>query len=204
MEDPATTNAQDPKATPRNQPTADQSQSVAATTPITALLTTPLSWASPFSLMRVFMDDLDRLVEGFASMGNSPATAPVQRANQAWTPAVEVFERDDHFVIRAEVPGLDREHITVEIDDGQVILSGERVEEQEQRTSAYYRRERRYGRFYRVVPLPDGADASQAAASFNHGVLEISMPVRHRVEARKLEIQEGGNGSDTKSEASTP
>jgi HSP20 family protein len=167
------------------------------------------AWASPFSLLRVFMDDLDRIVEGFGSGGNPlAASSPAStRSIQNWIPAVEAFEREGQFVIRVDVPGLDREQLAVEIDDDRVIIAGERVEEDEDRGSNYYRRERSYGRFTRVVPLPEGVDASQANATFDNGVLEISMPAPQRPESRKLEIQSGQSTSNqppSKQETAAP
>jgi HSP20 family protein len=151
------------------------------------------------------MDELDRLVESFGLFGRAPAEQ--SRAigpSQDWIPAVEVFERDDKFVIRADVPGLDADELAIAIDDTKVVLSGERVDEQEDRGSAYYRRERSYGRFYRVVPLPAGVDTSQAEATFNNGVLEISIPAPRLPQARKLEVKDGASNESPSKADATP
>jgi HSP20 family protein len=209
MEEQTTQASQDAKNTTQNKPTSNQQQpnqqELARASSSTAVR--PVvggAWASPFSLLRVFMDDLDRLVEGFGSGANtlaagSPAST---RSIQNWIPAVEAFERDGQFLIRVDVPGLDREQLAVEIDDGKVIIAGEREDEDEDRGSNYYRRERSYGRFTRVIPLPDGVDASEASATFANGVLEISMPAPQRPETRKLEIQSGQSISTSKEQPS--
>jgi HSP20 family protein len=203
MEEQATQNSQESKSLTTSNKNESQ-RTLAPTSSGTSARV--LGWASPFSLMRVFMDDLDRLVEGFGMVGSpaSESSSTAIRTSPNWIPAVEVFERDGKFVIRADVPGLDREQLYVEIDDDKVVLSGERVDEQEERASSYYRRERSYGRFRRVIPLAEGVDASQATATFNNGVLEISMPAPKRADARKLEITEGdASESQSKSDGTS-
>ena len=202
MEEQATHTSQGAKNTSKNEPISNQQdpnqQGLARASSSTPARPIVGAWASPFSLLRVFMDDLDRLVEGFGSGGNTAAAgSPAStRSIQNWMPAVEALERDGQFVIRVDVPGLDREQLAVEIDDDRVIIAGERGNEDEDRGSNYYRTERSYGRFTRVIPLPDGVDASQATATFNNGVLEIDMPAPRRPESRKLEIQSGQSASN--------
>jgi HSP20 family protein len=205
MEEQATPNSQGSKITNGNKPDGNQTtgQTNLASTSNDSPARAGMGWATPFGLRRVFMDELDRLVESFGLVGRPPAEQfRAIRPSQHWIPAVEVFERDGKFIIRADVPGLDADELDVAIDDDKVALSGERVDEQEDRGSAYYRRERSYGRFYRVVPLPEGVDTSQAEATFNNGVLEISIPAPRRPEARKLEVKDGAsNESPSKADA---
>jgi HSP20 family protein len=191
MADQAANQSQESKATRKNTAQSSKQDNLDRTP-----ATTVLGWTSPFGLMRVFMDDLDRLVGSFGLPGTDPTTSSSLSAAPStgtgpWVPPIEVFERNGKFVVRADVPGTDREQISVEVEDDRVVLSGERVDEREENTSSFYRRERTYGRFQRAIPLPDGVDASQAAAKFNNGVLEISMPINDRPRTRKLEIQQG-------------
>jgi HSP20 family protein len=201
MEKQATQASEDAKNTSKNQPTTNQrdpnQQGLARASRSTPARPVVGAWASPFGLLRVFVDDLDRLMEGFGSGANTLATgSPAStRSIQSWIPAVEAFERDGQFVIRVDVPGLEREQLAVEIDADRVIVSGEREDKDEDRSSNYYRRERSYGRFTRVIPVPDGVNASEASATFANGVLEISMPAPKRSESRKLEIQTGQSTS---------
>jgi HSP20 family protein len=83
--------------------------------------------------------------------------------------------------------------VNVEIDDGHLVLSGERRQEHEERHEGVYRSERIYGRFYRAVPLPDGADAEHATATFKNGVLEVSMPLTGRHQPRRLPVQDASS-----------
>jgi HSP20 family protein len=146
---------------------------------------------SPFTLMRRFIDDLDRLFD--SDLG--PSLAPRidvgagEGRGSTWVPAVEVLEREGEVVIRADIPGVDKEHLNVEVQDGQLVISGERRQEREERREGFYRSERFYGVFQRAIPLPEGADPSQARATFRDGVLEITMP--RRPSGRRIEIQEG-------------
>ena len=135
---------------------------------------------NPFSLMRRLMDDLDRLF--FVGGGSS---------DMPWAPAVEILERDGNLVVRADVPGLNKDDINVELEDGQLVISGERRHEHEERKGGIYRSERAYGRFYRTIPLPDGVDPERANATFKNGVLEIAMPMAERAQPRRLEVQQG-------------
>jgi HSP20 family protein len=108
-----------------------------------------------------------------------------------WTPDVEMFEKGTELVIRADVPGMKREDITVELTDGYVTLRGERKQEKEEHKEGYYRAERTYGSFYRMLPLPEGVKVNEAKAVIRDGVLEITMPTT-KVEQNKrtLTIEE--------------
>lgn len=133
--------------------------------------------------MRQFSTDLDRLF-GDALSYDSP------------TPQIEVFERDDHFVVRADLPGLSRDDVTVELADDMLTISCERREEHEQTRHGVRVSERQYGRFVRRVPLPDGVSAENAQATFQNGVPEIAIPApagHHK--GRRIEIQEGTGAS---------
>ena len=155
---------------------------------------------SPFSLMRQLMEDLDQLTAG--GTGTSGA-APARRSGRdaLWVPTIEVSEEDGQLVVRADVPGVNRDQIEVEIDDGQLIISGERKEEHEERRGGFYRTEVSYGRFYRAVPLPDGVHPEQAQATFNNGVLEIRIPRPARQQAQRVQVHDGAQTSQTNANA---
>jgi HSP20 family protein len=105
---------------------------------------------------------------------------------------VEVFERDKQLVVRADLPGLTKDDIDVNITEDEIVLKGERRQESEENEEGYYRSERTYGSFYRSIPLPEGVDPDQANASFRNGVLEITMPAPEQTAKRRkrLEIRE--------------
>jgi HSP20 family protein len=110
-------------------------------------------------------------------------------ATAMWTPYVEVFEKADELVVRAELPGLKKEQIKVEIADGELTISGERREEEEKKEKDFYRSERKYGSFLRTIGLPEGATLEKATATVKDGVLEVKIPVA-KVETprRRLDI----------------
>jgi HSP20 family protein len=107
-----------------------------------------------------------------------------------WTPEVESFQRGDEFVVRADLPGLEKQDVTVELEDDAIVIEGERTDERRNEREGYYSTERRYGQFCRVVPLPDGAITDSAKATFTNGVLEVVMkaPPHEAHRGRRLEI----------------
>jgi HSP20 family protein len=123
-------------------------------------------------------------------------------AETVWTPDVEMFRRDNTLVVRADVPGMTREEITVEVTDDQVVLRGERKHEKEEKQEGYYRAERTYGAFYRTLPLPEGVNVAEAKATLKDGVLEVIVPTT-KVEEKKrtLAIEEAGPVKATKQAA---
>lgn len=158
-------------------------------------------FASPFTLMRRFMEDVDRLFGGLGADAR-PSTATRAGEPIAWVPPVEAFERDGQFVVRAEIPGLSKDQIEVDVMDGHLVISGERSQEHEEKRSGFYRTERSYGAFYRAIPLPEGVNPEQATATFADGVLEITMPENPRPQGRRLEIQEGSQAKQAQKSAS--
>ena len=156
---------------------------------------------SPFSLMRRFSEEMDRLFGDF-NFGGSLASGFGREGGLAnletsmWLPQVETFEREGKLFVRADLPGLTKDDINVDIADDAIKIRGERRQENEESEGGYYRSERSYGSFYREIPLPAGVDADQAKASFNNGVLEISMPApEKRTTSRRIEIGETGTSS---------
>jgi HSP20 family protein len=149
----------------------------------------------PFAWMRQMQDQLDRAFSGlWSSGGTSSSWTPDNVFSPSdWSPAIDVFQRGNDLVIRADVPGLSKDDVTVDISEDQLIIRGERRYDHEEERDGVFRSERSYGSFCRVVPLPQGAIADSAKASFNNGVLEIvvqapSFDVRR---GRRVEIKEG-------------
>ncbi|HUL72388.1 MAG TPA: Hsp20/alpha crystallin family protein [Vicinamibacterales bacterium] len=147
--------------------------------------------SNPFSMMRRISDDMERMFDDFWGARRWPSPWRGAKATEAWTPDVEVFERKGDLVVRADLPGLSKDDIKVELTDGALMLRGERKEEKETSEKGYYATERAYGAFYRTIPLPEGVNADQAKASFKDGVLEVTMPAPKLVEkhGRQLEIK---------------
>lgn len=167
----------------------------------------PSPWTdSPFALMNRFADEMERVFEdfGFGRGWLMPAgrrglwpRAFGEVGQGAWSPEIEVFEREGQFVVRADLPGMNKDDVKVDIADDALTIQGERKHEHEQCDESFCHTERSFGSFYRSIPLPEGADADQANASFRNGVLEITMPVPHREQRRRrIEIGEGVKAED--------
>ena len=146
-------------------------------------------WSGPFGMFRRIQQDMDRLFGGAGREWMAPFG---DREAADWTPAIEAFQRDNDFIVRADVPGLSRNDLTVEIGDDALTIRGERKYDHEEERDGVYRSERAYGSFCRVVPLPEGAVTDSAKANFKDGVLEIVMnaPSHEVRRGRRLEIGE--------------
>ena len=119
----------------------------------------------------------------------SPWRTGQRTGTTLWSPQIETFHRGDQFVVRADLPGLKKEDVNIELTDDSLTIEGERREEHEEDREGYYRSERSYGSFYRVVPLPEGAIAESAKAKFENGVLEVEIQAPPREVSRKRRIE---------------
>lgn len=144
----------------------------------------------PFAMMRRMQEDMDRL---FGSFGFGRFGSRAGSEFAGWTPAIDAFHRGNEFVVRADVPGLSREDVSVEIGDDELTIRGERKYDHEEEREGVFHSERGYGSFCRVVPLPEGVMADSAKATFKNGVLEVVMqaPPQEVRRGRRLEISEG-------------
>jgi HSP20 family protein len=117
-----------------------------------------------------FHTDINRVFDTF--FGGLTANGAMRR----WVPAMDLVETDDHLVLRADLPGLDKDDVNIEVNDGILTVSGERKAEHEETKNGYHRVERAYGGFSRSLSLPQGIDAEQVQADFDKGVLEVRIP----------------------------
>lgn len=152
--------------------------------------------SGPWGLVHQMQDQMDRWFSRFGLGGSwgSPFTSMSRAAAAAdWTPAVDAFQRGNEFVIRADVPGMNRNDLLVEIGDDSITIRGERKHDEHREDEGIYWSERNYGEFYRVVPLPPGAIADSAKAKFSSGVLEITIeaPSSETRRGRKVDISGG-------------
>lgn len=155
---------------------------------------------SPFGLLQRFSDEIDRVFDdfGFNRGGFGPRRVQwpslFERASQAtaWNPAVEVFQRGSELVVRADLPGLRKDDVKVELKDDGIVIQGERRREHTEEHGTFYSTERSYGSFERWIALPEGAMTDQAKATFKNGVLEVTMPAPPDpvTRGRRLEISE--------------
>jgi HSP20 family protein len=119
-----------------------------------------------------------------------------QNATRRWIPAVDIVESDSHYVLRADLPGLAEDDINVEFDDTVLTVSGERRSEREENRGGYRRVERSSGSFRRSVRLPEGVDAEAITASFDRGVLEVTVPKPEQRKPRRVQVTVGGGEPD--------
>jgi HSP20 family protein len=122
-------------------------------------------------------------------MGQGRGMASAQRGS--WAPQLETFRQGDKLIVRADLPGLRKEDVNVEVDDGVLTISGHRAEEQVEDRDDFYRSERSYGQFFRSLPLPEGVSGDACEAKFNNGVLEVSLPLpkQQARKARKIDVK---------------
>jgi HSP20 family protein len=145
--------------------------------------------ASPFQLMRRMIEDMDRMFEAY-----NPSAASRTLTPEIWAPAIEVAQRDGSIVVKAELPGVNKDAVKVELTSDGLLIEGERKEKHEERQKGMVRSERRYGQFSRLIPLPEGANIEQAKAQYADGVLEVTVPIaEEKQQRREIPIEEGGS-----------
>ena len=134
--------------------------------------------------MNVF-DDMDTMIHSFF---NTDWNFPV-RDTRNWSPAVDVNETDNSFVLTADIPGLTKKDIKVNVANGKLSISGERTYETDQENDNYHYRERRFGTFDRSFKLPDTVDEEKISASFKNGILNVALPKHENILPKEREIK---------------
>jgi HSP20 family protein len=157
--------------------------------------------ASSSRMLDRFADEIQSLFDdfGFGRSGlvprwsRSALRTPFGAGVDMWAPDVEVYQQNNDLVVRADLPGMKKDDVWIDVTDNDITISGERRQEQESERGGIYRSERSYGSFRRTIPLPEGAIADQAKATFKDGVLEVRMPAppEQVTRGRRLEINEG-------------
>jgi len=135
-----------------------------------------------FSTLQNEMNRLFNTVFDAPSQGNGGSTL------RRWMPAMDLVETEDHFVLRADLPGLAEDDVKIELEDGTLTVSGERNAEHESKNEGYYRVERAFGSFSRSLTLPQGIDHEAVTANFDRGVLEVRIPKPEERKPRRIEI----------------
>jgi HSP20 family protein len=142
----------------------------------------------PVRELTSFQNDMNRLFDTFfdtPTAGNG--TTPPRR----WIPAMDLVETDEHFVLKADLPGLAESDVNLEVEGNVLTISGERKAEHEDKGEGYVRVERSYGAFRRSLTLPEGVDPEAVTASFDQGVLEVRIPKPEERKPRRVAIQVG-------------
>ena len=146
---------------------------------------------NPFAFLRRVTPNFERLFDE-TPWHFLPRTMPIPEP-ASWLPNVDVFERDGTFVLRADLPGMTKDNVKVEVKDNVIAIEGERKSDFEEDKDGVYRMERAYGTFFRAVPLPEGVKTDDVKATFKDGVLEVTVPLplaEIEPKTRSIEIQE--------------
>jgi len=142
----------------------------------------------PVRELSSLQNEMNRLFTTFFDTPTSGnGDAPVRR----WIPAMDLVETDEHFVLKADLPGLGEGDVSIEVEDNVLTVAGERKAEHEDKREGYVRVERSYGAFRRSLTLPEGIDPEAVTASFDNGVLEVRIPKPEERKPRRVAIQVG-------------
>ena len=139
---------------------------------------------SPFSFLRRMTGELDRTFGLRSDLLGRPEFYP-----RMWSPDIEVFERDNKFIVRVDLPGLTKDNVKIETGHDELTIEGERKLEEEKKGEGFYRSERTYGKFVRHLALPDHVKAEEAEATFKNGVLEVTIPAIAMPEVKKRTVE---------------
>ena len=142
----------------------------------------------PLREFSTLQNEMNRL---FNTVFDTPAGPGNGGAMRRWLPAMDLVETDEHFVLRADLPGMGEDDVKIELEDNTLSISGERKAEHESKNEGYYRVERAFGSFSRSLTLPQGVDPASVAASFDRGVLEVRIPKPEERKPRRIEIGTG-------------
>src|SRR3954468_6762681 len=133
-----------------------------------------------------FSSDFSRL---FNTLWEAPGTS-----SRHWVPEMDLVETDDHYLLKADLPGMKQEDVAIEFNDGTLVISGERKAEYERKEKGFFRLERSFGKFSRSLTLPDGVDPDKIQAAFHDGVLEVTVPKPEQRKPRRIKVAWHGNG----------
>ena len=149
--------------------------------PLGRLFDRDLSW------MRQMTRDMDRMFGDFVMR---PPAWDRALTEMTWMPELEVFVQDGRFIVRADLPGMKREDVKVNVQENMLTIEGERKVEDEAKKDGFHRTERVYGTFFRNVGLPEGVKLDKIDATFKDGVLEIKMPIEEaKMPVKNIEVK---------------
>lgn len=149
---------------------------------------TPSRSLVPWRLLR----ELEEPVRHFDSIFGTPFLPAIWRRlpaiDQEWAPAIEMFEKEDRYVVKAELPGVKEEDVDVSVADDTLTIKGERKTENEVKEEDYHYCERSFGSFFRSIHLPGDADVKKIEANYEDGLLEISLPKAIEAKPKKVKV----------------
>lgn len=149
----------------------------------------PWNWAS--RRLPLHRDDMNRLFDDFLKGGEFFPV--IDEDLNRFIPKIDVKENDKEVLVSAELPGVSEKDVEVSLNNGNLILHGEKKEEKEEKVNGYYKMERSYGSFHRQIPLPAEIDKEKVTATFKDGVITVTLPktANAQTEVKKVEIKRG-------------
>lgn len=144
-----------------------------------------IRWAPQRNTWRMY-NRMNRIFDDFfaPALGTND-----ELAVRNWNPTADVYEEDTHYVIKAELPGIDKKDIHIDFENNILVLKGERTEDKELKEENYYRKEMAYGKFQRSFALPEGVDADTIKADYKDGVLKITIPKPATKQPKAITVQ---------------
>ena len=139
----------------------------------------------PFRDLNVLQDRMNRLFDDAGRGWRGDESA----ATTTWSPAVDIFETENEIVVKAELPGVDRKDISLNLENNVLTLKGERKFEKETKEENYHRIERAYGGFSRAFSIPATVDEEKIRADYQHGILRIALPKKEQVRPKQIRIE---------------
>jgi HSP20 family protein len=136
----------------------------------------------PFRELVTMRDDMDRLFDTF--FGRQP-----QAMDEFWRPAIDIEENNGNLMVRAEIPGMNKDDIKVSVKEDLLKISGERKHENETKEKTFHRIERSYGKFERIIRLPSEVDADKVKASYKDGVLNVTLPKPESMKPKRIDVE---------------
>ena len=148
----------------------------------------------PFTQLDALQDEVQRIWGQTWPLVPRPLSGPLRRMSlvpSAWVPTMDIFEKDGSLVVKAELPGVKKEDIDVKLEQGELVIRGERRVESEVKEDEYYRMERSQGSFYRCIPMPFDVQPEHITADFADGLLEvhISRQEQSKPMPKKIEVK---------------
>jgi HSP20 family protein len=144
----------------------------------------------PWKMLEDFREEMEGFWRGarFPTLTHFPKL--LGKETTEWVPSTDVYRANGNLVVKADLPGLTKDDVEVLIEEGFLVVKGERNEEQEEKEKEYFRSERSYGSFFRRVPLPEGVEIEKITAAVHDGILEVTvpMPVTPAKEAKKIAV----------------
>lgn len=143
------------------------------------------SFWEPFKELQEF----ERLASRFGKLTKPNGDGAEVMAMAEWSPIVDITEDEKEYLVKAEVPGLNKEEVKVTVEDGVLTICGERRAEKEEKTKKYHRIERSYGRFERSFALPENVDPAKVAAEHKDGLLQVRLPKMEKAANKAVEVK---------------